>query len=108
TVPIALPAAPVTASPSASASARTEALPVLREDTLPGDVPPTREEPVLARATQKPDAWELPAWGAPTREVPAEKGPAAERPADEGPADEEAPARDEPAPPTVQVPALSP
>jgi Protein of unknown function (DUF2637) len=103
TVPIALPAAPVTASPSASASARTEALPVLREDTLPGDVPPTREEPVLARATEEPNAWEVPAWGAPTREVPAAEGPA-----DEGPADEETPAREEPAPPTVRVPALSP
>jgi hypothetical protein len=34
--------------------------------------------------------------------------PAAEVPAAEGPAVEEAPARDEPAPPTVQVPALSP
>jgi Protein of unknown function (DUF2637) len=113
TVPIALPAAPVTASPSASASARTEALPVLREDTLPGDVPPTREEPVLARATEEPHAWEVPTRGAPTREVPAAEGPADERPADErpadaSPADEETPARDEPAPPTVQVPALSP
>ena len=98
TVPIALPAAPVTASPSATASARTEALPVLREDTLRGDVPPTREEPVLARATEEPNAWE-----APTREVPAAEGPA-----DQGPADEETPAREEPAPPTVQVPALSP
>jgi hypothetical protein len=98
TVPIALPAAPVTASPSATASARTEALPVLREDTLPGDVPPTREEPVLARATEEPSALEVPAWGAPTREGPA----------DQGPADEETPAREEPAPPTVQVPALSP
>ena len=98
TVPIALPAAPVTASPSATASARTEALPVLREDTLPGDVPPTRDEPVLARATEEPNAWE-----APTREVPAAEGPA-----DQGPADEETPAREEPAPPTVQVPALSP
>jgi hypothetical protein len=103
TVPIALPAAPVTASPSATASARTEALPVLREDTLPGDVPPTREEPVLARATEEPNAWEAPAWEAPTREVPAAEGPA-----DQGPADEETPAREEPAPPTVQVPALSP
>jgi len=113
TVPIALPAAPVTASPSASASARTEALPVLREDTLPGDVPPTREEPVLARATEEPNAWEVPAWGAPTREVPtrevpAAEGPADQGPADQGPADEETPAREEPAPPTVQVPALSP
>ena len=113
TVPIALPAAPVTASPSASASARTEALPVLREDTLPGDVPPTREEPVLARATEEPNAREVPARGAPTQEVPAAEvpaaeGPADEGPADEGPADEETPARDEPAPPTVQVPALSP
>ena len=108
TVPIALPAAPVTASPSATASARTEALPVLREDTLPGDVPPTREEPVLASATEEPSAWEVPTWGTPTREVPAAEGPADEGPADEGPADEETPARDEPAPPTVQVPALSP
>src|SRR5580704_326055 len=108
TVPIALPAAPVIASPSASASARTEALPVLREDTLPGDVPPTREEPVLARATEEPNAWEAPAWEAPTREVPAAEGPADQGLADEGPADEETPARDEPAPPTVQVPALSP
>jgi hypothetical protein len=98
TVPIALPAAPVTASPSASAGARTEALPVLREDTLPGDVPPTREEPVLARATEEPNAREVPARGAPTLEVPAAEGPAVE----------ETPARDEPAPPTVQVPALSP
>jgi len=103
TVPIALPAAPVTASPSATASARTEALPVLREDTLRGDVPPTREEPVLARATEEPNAWEAPAWEAPTREVRAAEGPA-----DQGPADEETPAREEPAPPTVQVPALSP
>ena len=103
TVPIALPAAPVTASPSASAGARTEALPVLREDTLPGDVPPTREEPVLARATEEPNAREVPAWGAPTLEVPTLEVPAAE-----GPAVEATPARDEPAPPTVQVPALSP
>ena len=103
TVPIALPAAPVTASPSATASARTEALPVLREDTLRGDVPPTREEPVLARATEEPNAWEAPAWETPTREVRAAEGPA-----DQGPADEETPAREEPAPPTVQVPALSP
>ena len=108
TVPIALPAAPVTASPSASASARTEALPVLREDAPPGDVPPTREEPVLARATQEPTAWEVPAGGAPTLEVPALEVPATEAPADQGPADEETPVRDEPAPPTVQVPALSP
>ena len=108
TVPIALPAAPVTASPSASASARTEALPVLREDSLPGDVPPTREEPVLARATEEPTAWAVPAGGAATREVPAAEVPADQRPADQGPADEETPARDEPAPPTVQVPALSP
>ena len=103
TVPIALPAAPVTASPSATASARTEALPVLREDTLPGDVPPLRAEPVLPRATEEPNAWEAPAWEAPTREVRAAEGPA-----DQGPADEETPAREEPAPPTVQVPALSP
>ncbi len=75
TVPIALPAAPVTASPSATASARTEALPVLREDTLPGDVPPTREEPVLASATEEPSAWEVPTWGTPTREVPGRGGP---------------------------------
>ena len=108
TVPIALPAAPVTASPSATASARTEALPVLREDTLRGDVPPTREEPVLARATEEPNAWEAPAWEAPTREVRAAEGPADQGPADQGPADEETPAREEPAPPTVQVPALSP
>ena len=58
TVPIALPAAPATASPSASASARTEALPVLKE-TLPGDVAPTREDPVLA----EPTAWEAPPGG---------------------------------------------
>jgi hypothetical protein len=103
TVPIALPAAPVTASPSASAGARTEALPVLREDTLPGDVPPTREEPVLARATEEPNAREVPARGAPARGAPTLEVPAAE-----GPAVEETPARDEPAPPTVQVPALSP
>ena len=108
TVPIALPAAPVTASPSATASARTEALPVLREDTLRGDVPPTREEPVLARATEEPNAWEAPAWEAPTREVRAAEGPTDQGPADRGPADEETPAREEPAPPTVQVPALSP
>ena len=108
TVPIALPAAPVTASPSATASARTEALPVLREDTLRGDVPPTREEPVLARATEEPNAWEAPAWETPTREVRAAEGPADQGPADQGPADEETPAREEPAPPTVQVPALSP
>jgi hypothetical protein len=103
TVPIALPAAPVTASPSATASARTEALPVLREDTLPGDVPPLREEPVLPRAMEEPNAWEAPTREAPTREVPAAEGRA-----DQGPADEETPAREEPAPPTVQVPALSP
>jgi hypothetical protein len=88
TVPIALPAAPAAASPSASASARTEALPVLRE-TRPGDVAPTREDPVPAG----PTAWEVPAW---------------EGPAVEGAAVEQTPARDEPAPPTVQVPALSP
>jgi Protein of unknown function (DUF2637) len=83
TVPIALPAAPVTASPSATASATTEALPVLRED------------------------WEAPTREVPAAEVPAAAVPAAEGPADEGPVDEEAPVRDEPAPPTVQVPALS-
>jgi hypothetical protein len=94
--PIALPAAPATASPSASASARTESFPVL-EETPPGGVPPTRADPVLAHAT------EAPAWEAPTREVPA-----AEVPAAEGQAVEETPARGEPAPPTVQVPALSP
>ena len=75
--PIALPAAPATASPSATASAQTEALPVLREETRPGDMPPTREDPVGV-------------------------------PAAEGRAVEETPARDEPAPPTVQVPAMSP
>ncbi len=93
TVPIALPAAPAAASPSASASARTEALPVLRE-TPPGDVAPTREDPVLAG----PTAWEVPAW----------EGPAVEGAAVEGAAVEQTPVRDEPAPPTVQVPALSP
>jgi hypothetical protein len=41
--PIALPAAPATVSPSATASAQTEAMPVLREETRPGDVPPGRE-----------------------------------------------------------------
>jgi hypothetical protein len=117
TVPIALPAAPATASPSATASARTEALPVL-EDTRPGDVPPAREDPVLAHPTEAPNAREMPAWEAPTREVPtrevpaaegpAAEGPAAEGPAAEGPAAEETPAWDEPAPPTVQVPALTP
>lgn len=71
TVPIALPAAPVTASPSASASARTEALPVLLEDTPPGDVPPARENPVLASATEEPNAWEVPEPAPPTVQVPA-------------------------------------
>ena len=94
TVPIALPAAPRAASPSASASARTEALPVLREEALPGDVAPTRADPVLAEAT----AWEVPAW----------EGPAVGGPAAEGSAVGETPAPDEAAPPTVQVPALSP
>jgi hypothetical protein len=112
TVPIALPAAPATASPSASAKAPTEALPVLVEDTLPADVPPTREDPVLANATEEPNAWEVPtrevpAAEGPAVEGPAAEGPAAEGPAAEGPAAEKTPARDEPAPPTVQVPALS-
>jgi hypothetical protein len=80
--PIALPAAPATASPSAIASAQTEALPVLREETRPGDVPPAREDPVLAPAAEDARAWEVPAWEAPTESVPA--------------------------PPTVQVPAISP
>jgi hypothetical protein len=120
TVPIALPPAPEMASPSASASARTEALPVLVE-TSPGDVPPTRADPVLADAADEANAWE-----APTREVPAPEAPAAEGPTVEVPTAEvpvvgaptvaapvvEAPAvadeRDEPAPPTVQVPALPP
>jgi len=110
--PIALPAAPATASPSASAKAPTDSFPVL-EETLPGDVPPTRADPVVAQAAEEPTAWEVPAWEAPTREVPTVEGPAAERPAAERPAAEETaaeetPARDEPAPPTVQVPALSP
>ena len=110
--PIALPPAPATASPSATASARTESFPVL-EETPPDGVPPTREDPVFAHATEEPSAWEVPAWEAPTREVPAAGVPAAGVPAaevaaDEGPAVEEAPPRDEPAPPTVQVPALSP
>src|SRR5258707_1350259 len=72
----------------AAAPVRTEALPVPREDTVPGDVPPTRAEPVLARATEAPNAREVPTRGAPTREVPAAEGPADEGPADEGPADE--------------------
>jgi hypothetical protein len=98
TVPIALPAAPAAASPSATASARTEALPVLRE-IPPGDVAPTREDPVLA----EPTAWEVPAW-----EGPAAEGPAVGGAAVGGGAVEKSPAREEPAPPTVQVPALSP
>jgi Protein of unknown function (DUF2637) len=97
--PIALPPAPATASPSATASARTEALPVL-EDTRPADVPPTREDPVLARATEEPDAWDVPAWEGPTVAGPAAEGPAESLV-------ERTPERDEPAPPTVQVPALS-
>ena len=34
------------------------------EETLPGDVAPTRADPVLAHATEEPTAWEVPAWGA--------------------------------------------
>jgi hypothetical protein len=115
--PIALPPAPATASPSATASARTESFPVL-EESPPDSAPPTREDPVFAHATEEPSAWEVPAWEAPAAQVPAAAVPAAavpaagvpaaEVPAAEGPAAEEALARDEPAPPTVQVPALSP
>jgi hypothetical protein len=99
--PIALPAVPATASPSGSAKAPTESFPVL-EEPLPGDVPPTRADPVVAHAAQEPTGWEVPALEAPTREAPTVEGPAAA-----GPAVDETPARDEPAPPTVQVPALS-
>jgi hypothetical protein len=115
--PIALPAAPATASPSASAKAPTESFPVL-EETRPGDVLPTRADPVVAHAPEEPNAWEVPAWEAPTREASVREAPAAEGAAVEGAAVEsssvegssveETPARDEPAPPTVQVPALSP
>ena len=121
--PIALPAAPATASPSASASARTEALPVL-EDTLPGDVAPTREDPVLAdgrkcrrlrigRRDSVDQVFAGRRLGSASRydraRPVAGAGAGAGR---EAPARrvEEAPRRraDEPAPPTVQVPALSP
>jgi len=85
-------------------------------ETPPGDVPPTRADPVLADAADEPDAWQAPAREVPTVEVPAAEVPAAEVPVVGAPTVAtpvvEAPAvadeRDEPAPPTVQVPALSP
>jgi hypothetical protein len=136
--PMALPPAPATASPSASSSARTEALPVLRE-TPPADAAATREDPVLAddwevptfgaesarQATESTEVFapvapgsvaqasevsasevttrELPVVGAPVPQAPVVQAPVVQAPVVQAPAE-----RDEPAPPTVRVPALSP
>jgi Protein of unknown function (DUF2637) len=114
--PIALPAAPVTRTggpaerDAALQSAATVSLPAAAPDSPAPGLPPTRDIPVAD------DAWEVPAAAtaqfahpvtkaneivtpAPqTKEAPVRKTPAAAEPAAHG----------EPAPPTVQVPALSP
>lgn len=79
--PIALPAAPVDID-----TAPTEAVPVLADGPVPGFAP-TREDPVIADVPEVPPAAE------PEPAVPSETA---------------APSVDEPAPPTVVVPALAP
>jgi hypothetical protein len=113
--PIALPAAPVAPVAPASAAAAAEAAPAPEDSPLPG-LGPAREAPLIADAAEVPQAAPAAAHAvtkpnkviAPAAE-PAVSGPAAaEAPTVETPALATAPAQDEPAPPTVRVPALWP